>query len=126
MTNLLTQADLDALCLTPEEGVRATSGVKEEASHQTAKGLSQADLDALWGALSENGAGQPAPVEGAAAEESSGGLSQADLDALWGLSGLSPGPERMGLTITEEPRPDPIGENLSQDDIDALLAEFGK
>ena len=62
------------------------------------------------------------------ADASPAGLSQADLDALWSLAPNDSAPQTTGLkAAAAEPEPSaPIGENLSQDDIDRLLAEFGK
>ena len=89
--------------------------------------LSQNDLDALWGQTpGDEGQGQ----NGAKGETpESAGVSQADLDALFGAAGID-----AGLTTAAPkaaapppgPSAAPIGDNLSQDDIDKLLAEFGK
>jgi len=89
--------------------------------------LSQDDLDALWGQASgDEGQGQ----NGASGETpASAGLSQADLDALFGAAGIDITP-KADSPKRAAPPPDPAaapaGDNLSQDDIDRLLAEFGK
>jgi len=120
MADLISQNDLDALWgPTPGDESQKQNGAKEETPASPA-GLSQADLDALMGGSSE---------EKTASEEagsSQAGLSQADLDALWGLAPADSTPQT-AAPKTAEPEPSaPISENLSQDDIDKLLADFGK
>ncbi len=122
MADLLSQNDLDALWgLTPGDESQGQNGAKEEIPASPA-GLSQADLDALMGGSSEE---KTASNE---AGTSPVGLSQADLDALWGLAPNDSAPQAAGpKAAAPEPEPSaPIGENLSQDDIDRLLADFGK
>jgi len=89
--------------------------------------LSQEDLDALWGQASgdegqeQNGAKGETPA--------SPGLSQADLDALFGAAGIDTTPKADNAKAAApppQPASAPVGDNLSQDDIDRLLAEFGK
>jgi len=84
--------------------------------------LSQNDLDALWGQTpGDEGQGQNGAKEETA---SPAGISQADLDALFGAAGIDPGPK---TDAAPPPEPaEPIGDNLSHDDIDKLLAELGK
>jgi hypothetical protein len=122
MADLLSQNDLDALWgLTPGDEGQGQNGAKEKIPASPA-GLSQADLDALMGGTSEE---KTASKE---ADTSPAGLSQADLDALWGLAPNDPAPQTAApKAAAAQPEPSaPIGENLSQDDIDRLLAEFGK
>ena len=122
MADLLSQNDLDALWgLTPGDEGQGQNGAKEEIPASPA-GLSQADLDVLMGGPSE---GKTASKE---ADTSPVGLSQADLDALWGLAPNDSATQTATpKAAAAEPEPSaPIGENLSQDDIDRLLAEFGK
>ena len=82
-------------------------------------GLSQADLDALWGDLG----GSPEPAK----EEPGGvaGLSQDDLNALWGEAGLSLA-EPPPAPAAPEPAASSGSENLSQEDIDRMLEEMGR
>ncbi len=122
MADLLSQNDLDALWgLTPGDERQGQNGAKEE-TPAPAAGLSQADLDALMGGSSEE------KSAGKEADTSQVGLSQADLDALWGLASNDSAPPAAGpKAAASEPAPSaPVGENLSQDDIDKLLSEFGK
>ena len=122
MADILSQNDLDALWgLTPGDERQTQNGAKDDIPASPA-GLSQADLDALMGGSSEE---KPAGKE---ADTPSVGLSQADLDALWGLDPNESAPQTAGpKAAAPEPEPSaPIGENLSQDDIDKLLAEFRK
>jgi len=122
MADLLSQNDLDALWgLTPGDEGQGQNGAKEEIPSSSA-GLSQADLDALMGGSSGE------KTAGKEADASPAGLSQADLDALWGLAPDDSAPKAAGpKAAAPEPEPSaPIGENLSQDDIDKLLAEFRK
>lgn len=121
MADLLSQNDLDALWATNSNEVTEKAEPKPESDADG--GISQSDLDALFGALG-GGTAESAPAE--ADQPSAGGLSQNDLDALWG--GLTEAAaERAEPTVaTEESSPSPIGENLSQDDIDRLLAEMGR
>ena len=94
---------------------------------QMADILSQDDLDALWGQASgDEGQGPNGATGGTPA---SPGLSQADLDALFGAAGIDITPKAdgaKGAAPRPEPAAAPAGDNLSQDDIDKLLAEFGK
>ena len=85
-----------------------------------ADSISQADLDALLGDL---GAEKAAGAEPGAFGSGSAGLSQADLDALWGSAPQEPAATP---TAPAEGRASSGSENLSQDDIDKLLAEMGK
>jgi hypothetical protein len=118
MAESISQADLDALWGSlSEDDTKGPSTAKAEEPAQ-ASGISQADLDALWGDLG----GEP---ESEAKESGSGGLSQADLNALWGEAGLSL-PEPTPAPAAPEPAASSASENLSQDDIDRLLAEMGK
>jgi len=119
MADSISQSDLDALWGSlSEDETKGASPAKEEAPAQA--GLSQADLDALWGDL--GGGGSPEPAK---EESGSGGLSQADLNALWGEAGLSL-PEPTPAPVAAEPAASSASENLSQDDIDRLLAEMGR
>jgi hypothetical protein len=118
MTDILSQDDLDALwTLPPPEETENLETPQNEAS--SGEGISQADLDALFGALggTDNGV---APKKN---ESTAVGFSQADLNALGGLT--SDGGIQEPAAVIEENRA-PVGENLSQDDIDRLLAEMGK
>lgn len=88
--------------------------------------LSQDDLNALFGLTSES----PAPTAGLAAPASpTAGLSQGDLDSL--LAGLAdftaapPARPRAPAPVQDECAA-PSGGTLSQDEIDRLLADFGK
>src|SRR5271157_4577525 len=81
-----------------------------------AESISQADLDALWGSLSEGQNEAPAPAKKEEPAAASVGVSQADLDALWAdLGGLG------------EPEPakekEPPSGGMSQADLDALWAD---
>ncbi len=122
MAELLTQDDLNALWgPTPGDESQGPDGAKENIPAPAA-GLSQADLDALWGGASQDAPGKE--------EENapSVGLSQADLDALWGLAPKDPAPQeaRPKPAMAETDTSAGASENLSQDDIDRLLSEFGK
>ena len=125
MADLLSQNDLDLLWASSrgdetEKPVGAEVVPPSEGAVAAAVGITQADLDALWGAL---GAEETADCGEIREEYESAGLSQGDLDALWGLSS---GGGREESTTTEEGPSAPIGENFSQDDIDRLLAEMGR
>jgi hypothetical protein len=115
----VSQADLDALWA-GLGGIetKTESPPKEEAAPTNA--ISQADLDALWGALGSNGDSVPKTKEEPAAQ----GISQDDLNALWG--GLAADEGAKAPTFSPEPiaSSGPIGEHLSQDDIDRLLEEM--
>ena len=90
--------------------------------------LSQNDLNALLG-LGADGGATDAPPSAKDGNGSSGGLSQADLDGLLGdlgEIGASAGTESAAAQAAPEAKPDAGGDNLSQDEIDKLLAEFGK
>jgi len=87
--------------------------------------LSQDDLDSLWGPASGDEGKKESGGEGESSAPAAG-LSQADLDALWGEASKDPVP---GTAEPEAAKPEkdaspPKGENLSQDDIDKLFAEF--
>ena len=88
--------------------------------------LSQNDLNALLGLSAEDGTSGPAePVEGTA-PAAPAGLSQGDLDSL--LAGLADFPRQP----SQESGPGgeecavASGETLSQEEIDRLLADYGK
>ncbi len=87
--------------------------------------LSQNDLNALLGLTAEDEASGPAePAEETAPAT---GLSQGDLDSLLaGLADFTPAasPTRPPPALEEDATPS--GEALSQDEIDQLLADFGK
>jgi hypothetical protein len=100
-----------------------------------AEGISQSDLDTLFAGLSDAGAGAEAKQEPKADE--SGGISQSDLDALFaglGGGGADSGPDvRKAVEIKMEealqsppPEEEAAGESLSQEEIDNMLAMFGK
>ena len=86
--------------------------------------LSQNDLNALLGLATEDGASGPAKaMEGPAP---AGGLSQGDLDSLLsGLGDIAPAKPKIPAPAQEESAM-PCGDTLSQDEIDRLLADFGK
>ena len=115
MAHTLSQDDLDAL--SPGDATEKHASAEHDAS---ASGITQADLDALWGGIGGGGVEQTSAEK---KESAPPGLSQSDLDVLWGLA---PEDGRQEPTIAEEPARAPISENLSQDDIDRLLAEMGK
>lgn len=122
MADSISQADLDALwgSLSENQTTEPPSAKKEEPAQPA--GISQADLDALWGQPGDAGK----PAETAPAADEPGGLSQADLDALWGAAGLAP-PEPSPPPAAPKQEPASSGgENLSQEDIDKLLAEMGR
>jgi hypothetical protein len=87
-----------------------------------ADSISQADLDALFGQLG----GDAAKAEDTKpADNGAGGLSQDDLNALWGEAGLSL-PEPTPMPEAPVQAASSASENLSQEDIDRLLAEMGR
>jgi hypothetical protein len=99
------------------------------------EGISQSDLDALFAGLSDPGAEAEAKKEPKADE--SGGISQSDLDALF--AGLGGGEGDRGPDVKEAveikmeegwesppPAEEAGGEALSQEEIDNMLAMFGK
>ena len=99
--------------------------------------LSQNDLNALLGLTAEDGAPAHAePVEGtapaagiAAPATPAAGISQGDLDSLLAdLTDFTVGPAarpKVSAPVQDECAT-PSGETLSQEDIDRLLADFGK
>lgn len=118
MADSISQSDLDALwgSLSGNDSAEPAVAAKAEPAPQT--GVSQADLDALWGDL---GGGDGASASNGTGD---GGMSQSDLDALWATA---PSEAEMAPAGTTVPPPAPPGGgNLSQDDIDMLLAEMGK
>jgi hypothetical protein len=83
--------------------------------------LSQSDLNALLGLAAEDEA------SGAADTAPGGGLSQGDLDSLLaGIADYTPATKRACPAPIQEECAAPSGESLSQDEIDRLLADFGK
>jgi hypothetical protein len=120
MADILSQNDLDALWASDSNGEAKTADADSDSTDGA--GISQSDLDALFGLLEGGGESGRAAQKNAT---SSNGLSQTDLDALWG--GLANATERTEPTVIIQPAPaGAVNENLSQDDIDRLLAEMGK
>jgi hypothetical protein len=87
-----------------------------------ADSISQDDLDALWGSLSGDETKEPSAAKEEKPAEAAG-LAQADLDALWGPAA---GTEEHPASAAPEEPAARVSENLTQDDIDKLLAEMGR
>ncbi len=119
MAESISQADLDALWGSLSEGQDEAPAPAKKEEPAASAGVSQADLDALWADL--GGLGEPEPAK--AKESPSGGMSQADLDALWADAPVDP---PSASSAPAEASASSASENLSQDDIDRLLAEMGK
>jgi hypothetical protein len=117
----VSQADLDALWAGLSES-QAKPAPEQDVPPQESGSISQADLDNLYAGLSalQNGGDAQKQTEPSTGD---GGLSQADLDKLWGAVADA---DRAEAPPAEEPKAAPIGENLSQDDIDKLLADLGR
>jgi len=90
--------------------------------------LSQNDLNALLGLTAEDGTSGPAePAEGTASATPPAGLSQGDLDSLLaGLADFSPAARPKSPVPCGEECAVACGGTLSQEEIDRLLADFGK
>jgi hypothetical protein len=96
--------------------------------------LSQNDLNALLGLTAEHGASRPTePAEGATPATGLGpaapatGLSQGDLDSLLaGLADVTPVARPKGPTPAQQDCAVASGGTLSQEEIDRLLADFGR
>jgi hypothetical protein len=119
MAESISQADLDALWGSLSEGGNEAPEPAKKEEPAASAGVSQADLDALWADL--GGLGEPEPPK--EKKSGSGRMSQADLDALWADAPADPTP---ASSAPADASASAIGENLSQDDIDRLLAEMGK
>lgn len=116
----VSQADLDALWA-DLGGTETTVEAPPKEGAEPSNAISQADLDALWGALGSNGDSALNKKEEPAAH----GISQDDLNALWGGLTTDEGPKQPTNTAPPVAAPSgPVGEHLSQDDIDRLLEEM--
>ncbi len=83
--------------------------------------LSQSDLNALLGLDPDDDASKQTETE------ASSGLSQGDLDSLLAGLGETPAPPTNKLKNAPPPVQEvSAGDSLSQDEIDRLLADFGK